>query len=317
MAQATTKPREQQRGEKRKNLWKDILRHRMLYLFILPCFIWLIVFCYVPMGGIVLAFKNYKFNLGIYGSPWAGMKWFREFINSPEFWITIKNTLRITLLKLVICFPAPILLALLLNEVRNAKFKRIVQTVSYLPNFVSWVVVIQLMRALFTPYGGIVNEIRKAMGYEAVFIMGLKSAFLPMVVLSDLWKNIGWSSIVYLAAITSVDQQLYEAAVIDGANHVQQVWHITLPGIMQIIGIMFIMAVGGLLNAGYDQILLLQQPANTQISQVLDTYVLQTGIKYGKFEYATAIGLFKSLFSLVMVVVTNYLAQRFGEVGLW
>ena len=317
MAQATTKPRAQQRGEKRKNLWKDILRHRMLYLFILPCFIWLIVFCYVPMGGIVLAFKNYKFNLGIYGSPWAGMKWFREFINSPEFWITIKNTLRITLLKLVICFPAPILLALLLNEVRNAKFKRIVQTVSYLPNFVSWVVVIQLMRALFTPYGGIVNEIRKAMGYEAVFIMGLKSAFLPMVVLSDLWKNIGWSSIVYLAAITSVDQQLYEAAVIDGANHVQQVWHITLPGIMQIIGIMFIMAVGGLLNAGYDQILLLQQPANTQISQVLDTYVLQTGIKYSKFEYATAIGLFKSLFSLVMVVVTNYLAQRFGEVGLW
>ena len=317
MAQATTKPRAQQRGEKRKNLWKDILRHRMLYLFILPCFIWLIVFCYVPMGGIVLAFKNYKFNLGIYGSPWAGMKWFREFINSPEFWITIKNTLRITLLKLVICFPAPILLALLLNEVRNAKFKRIVQTVSSLPNFVSWVVVIQLMRALFTPYGGIVNEIRKAMGYEAVFIMGLKSAFLPMVVLSDLWKNIGWSSIVYLAAITSVDQQLYEAAVIDGANHVQQVWHITLPGIMQIIGIMFIMAVGGLLNAGYDQILLLQQPANTQISQVLDTYVLQTGIKYGKFEYATAIGLFKSLFSLVMVVVTNYLAQRFGEVGLW
>ena len=317
MAQATTKPRAQQRGEKRKNLWKDILRHRMLYLFILPCFIWLIVFCYVPMGGIVLAFKNYKFNLGIYGSPWAGMKWFREFINSPEFWITIKNTLRITLLKLVICFPAPILLALLLNEVRNAKFKRIVQTVSYLPNFVSWVVVIQLMRALFTPYGGIVNEIRKAMGYEAVFIMGLKSAFLPMVVLSDLWKNIGWSSIVYMAAITSVDQQLYEAAVIDGANHVQQVWHITLPGIMQIIGIMFIMAVGGLLNAGYDQILLLQQPANTQISQVLDTYVLQTGIKYGKFEYATAIGLFKSLFSLVMVVVTNYLAQRFGEVGLW
>ena len=317
MAQATTKPRAQQRGEKRKNLWKDILRHRMMYLFILPCFIWLIVFCYVPMGGIVLAFKNYKFNLGIYGSPWAGMKWFREFINSPEFWITIKNTLRITLLKLVICFPAPILLALLLNEVRNAKFKRIVQTVSYLPNFVSWVVVIQLMRALFTPYGGIVNEIRKAMGYEAVFIMGLKSAFLPMVVLSDLWKNIGWSSIVYLAAITSVDQQLYEAAVIDGANHVQQVWHITLPGIMQIIGIMFIMAVGGLLNAGYDQILLLQQPANTQISQVLDTYVLQTGIKYSKFEYATAIGLFKSLFSLVMVVVTNYLAQRFGEVGLW
>ncbi|MGI6174066.1 MAG: ABC transporter permease [Christensenellales bacterium] len=314
MAQSAAR---QDPGKRRRQLWREICKHKMLYLFILPCFVWLIIFSYVPMGGIVLAFKNYKFNLGIYGSPWAGLKWFREFINSPEFWFTIKNTLRITVLKLCICFPAPIILALLLNEVKRIKFKRVIQTVSYLPNFVSWVVVVQLMRALFTPYGGVVNEIRKAMGYESVFIMGLKNAFLPMVVLSDLWKNIGWGSIIYLAAITSVDQQLYEAAVIDGANHAQQVWHITIPSIMQTIGIMFIMAVGGLLNAGYDQILLLQQPANLELSQVLDTYVLQTGIKYGKFEYATAIGLFKSAFSLVLVVSTNYLAQKFGEVGLW
>lgn len=300
-----------------KKLCIQIYRHKMLYLFILPCFIWLIIFSYVPMGGIVLAFKNYKFNLGIYGSPWAGFKHFDAFISSPEFWITIRNTLRISVLKLVLCFPAPIILALLLNEVRQPQLKRVVQTVSYLPNFVSWVVVVSLMRTLFTPYGGLINDIRKAMGMNAVFIMGQKDAFLPLVVFSDMWKNIGWGSIVYLAAITAVDQQLYEAATIDGANHFQQVWHVTLPGIMQTIGIMFIMNVGNLLNAGYDQILLLQQPANNEISQVLDTYVIQTGIKYGKFEYATAIGLFKSVFSLVMVVSTNYIARKYAEVGLW
>ena len=314
---ARAKLSEDQRARNRKHLLREIFRHRMLYLFILPCFVWLIMFCYVPMGGIVLAFKNYKFNKGIYGSPWAGTKWFKQFMSDPEFWITIKNTLRITALKLVICFPAPIILALLLNEVRKAGFKRVVQTVSYLPNFVSWVVVVMLMRTILTPYGGIVNDIRKSMGLESVFFMGLKNAFLPLVIFSDLWKNIGWGSIVYLAAITAVDQELYEAAAIDGAGHGQQVLHITLPGIAQTIGIMFIMAVGGLLNAGYDQILLLQQPANMTISQVLDTYIIQTGIKYSKFEYATAIGVFKSVFSLVLVVVTNFLAQKYAEVGLW
>ena len=314
---ARAKLSEDQRARNRKHLLREIFRHRMLYLFILPCFVWLIMFCYVPMGGIVLAFKNYKFNKGIYGSPWAGTKWFKQFMSDPEFWITIKNTLRITALKLVICFPAPIILALLLNEVRKASFKRVVQTVSYLPNFVSWVVVVMLMRTILTPYGGIVNDIRKSMGLESVFFMGLKNAFLPLVIFSDLWKNIGWGSIVYLAAITAVDQELYEAAAIDGAGHGQQVLHITLPGIAQTIGIMFIMAVGGLLNAGYDQILLLQQPANMTISQVLDTYIIQTGIKYSKFEYATAIGVFKSVFSLVLVVVTNFLAQKYAEVGLW
>ena len=308
---------EELKRRRRRQLWIAIKRHWMLYLFILPCFASLIIFSYVPMGGIILAFKNYSFKKGILRSPWAGTKWFHEFITSPEFWITIKNTLRVTLLKLLFGFPAPIILALLLNEVHRSGFKRIVQTSSYLPHFVSWVVVVSLMRTLFTPYGGLINDIRKAMGQEAVFIMGLKNAFLPLVIGSDLWKNIGWGSIVYLAAITIVDQQLYEAAVIDGANHGQQVLHITIPSIMQTIGIMFIMAVGGLLNAGYDQILLLQQPANLTLSQVLDTFIIQTGIKYGKFEYATAIGLFKSVFSLIMVVTTNYLAQKYAEVGLW
>lgn len=301
----------------RRELWIQIKRHRMLYLFILPCIVSLIIFSYVPMAGLTLAFKNYRFDLGIYGSEWAGLKHFKKFITSPEFWITIKNTLVISVLKLCVCFPAPIILALLLNEVRAEKFKKAVQTLTYLPNFVSWVVVVQLMTAIFTPYGGIFNEIRKALGMEPIFLMGEKNAFLPMVVISDLWKGVGYGSIVYLAAITSVDQELYEAAAIDGAGRLKCVWHITLPGIATTIGIMFIMAVGGLLNAGYDQILLLQQPANREISQILDTYIIQTGLRYGKFEYATAIGFFKSVFSLLLVTGTNYLTKRFAEISLW
>ncbi|MDD7739499.1 MAG: ABC transporter permease subunit [Lachnospiraceae bacterium] len=269
------------------------------------------------MAGNILAFKNYRFDLGIFGSEWAGLKHFKAFMSSPEFWLTIRNTLIISGLKILFCFPAPIILALLLNEVRAPKFKRAIQTMSYLPNFVSWAVVVSLMTAIFTPYGGIFNDIRKSMGLEAIFVMGEKNAFYPLVIFSDMWKGVGWGSIVYLAAITGVDQGLYEAATIDGANRWQCTWHITLPGISTTIGIMFIMAVGGILNAGYDQILLLQQPANTQISQILDTYILQTGIRYGKFEYATAIGLFKSVFSLILVSLTNYLTQKYAEVGLW
>lgn len=305
------------KAQERKALWTQIKRHRVLYLFILPCVVWLVLFCYAPMAGIVLAFKNYRFDLGIFGSEWAGLKHFQKFITSPEFWTTIRNTLVISGLKILICFPAPIILALLLNEVRAARFKRAIQTLSYLPNFVSWVVVVQLMTVLFTPYGGIVNQVRQMMGLETVFIMGEKNAFYPLVILSDLWKGIGWGSIVYLAAITGVDQELYEAAGIDGAGRLKCTWHITLPGISTTIGIMFIMAIGGILNAGYDQILLLQQPANTQISQILDTYVIQTGIKYGKFEYATAIGVFKSVFSLLLVTTTNHLTKKYAEVGLW
>ena len=291
MAKAIAKPAisAEQKQKNKKQLRIQIKRHWMLYLFLLPCIVWLLVFCYAPMAGIVLAFKNYRFDLGIFGSEWAGLKHFRKFVTSPEFWMTIKNTLVITSLKLVVCFPAPIILALLLNEVKAERFKKTVQTLSYLPNFVSWVVVVQLMTTIFTPYGGIFN----------------------------LWKNVGWGSIVYLAAITGVDQGLYEAAAIDGAGRWKCTWHITIPEISVTIGIMFIMAVGGMLNAGYDQILLLQQPANNQISQVLDTYIIQTGIRYGKFEYATAIGLFKSVFSLIMVAGTNYLTQKYAEVGLW
>lgn len=300
-----------------QKLWLQIKRHKIIYLFILPCVIWLLVFSYYPMYGALLAFKSYNYNLGILGSPWVGLKNFEEFIKSPDFWIVMKNTIIISGLKIIFGFPAPIILALLLNEVRAKKFKRVVQTMSYLPNFVSWVVVVSLMTVIFTPYGGIVNNLRQHMSLDAIFFMGEKAYFYPMVILSDIWKNAGWGSIIYLSALSGVSQELYEAATVDGAGHLKCTWHITLPSIKGTIGIMLIFAVGGILNAGFDQILLLQQPANNQISEILDTFVLKTGLNYGRFEYATAIGLFKSVFAFALMALTNTISKKFMDVGIW
>ncbi len=300
-----------------QKLWLQIKRHKIIYLFILPCVIWLLVFSYYPMYGALLAFKSYNYNLGILGSPWVGFKNFEEFMKSPDFWIVMKNTIIISGLKIIFGFPAPIILALLLNEVRSKKFKRVVQTMSYLPNFVSWVVVVSLMTVIFTPYGGIVNNLRQHMGLDTTFFMGEKAYFYPMVILSDIWKNAGWGSIIYLSALSGVSQELYEAATVDGAGHLKCTWHITLPSIKGTIGIMLIFAVGGILNAGFDQILLLQQPANNQISEILDTFVLKTGLNYGRFEYATAIGLFKSVFAFALMALTNSISKKFMDVGIW
>ncbi|GHT98588.1 protein lplB [Spirochaetia bacterium] len=301
----------------KKSLARRIWDHRLLYLFIFPCVLSLLVFSYYPMYGATLAFKDYKYNLGILGSPWVGFKHFQTFFTSLEFWEVIRNTLVISGLKILLCFPAPIILALLLNELRFSRFKRVIQTMSYLPNFVSWVVVVSLLIVIFSPYGGIVNNIRKEFDLPSIFFLGEKRFFYPFVVLSDIWKGAGWGSIIYLSALSGINPELYESATIDGAGRLQCTWHITLPGIKMTIGIMFIYAVGGILNAGFDQILLLQQPANMLISEILDTFTLKTGLNYGKFEYATAIGLFKSVFSFLMIYITNHVARKVFEVGIW
>ena len=301
----------------RKSLKKRIWEHKVLYLFLLPCVASLLVFNYYPMYGALLAFKKFNYELGIIGSPWVGFKNFQTFISSLEFWTIIRNTITISGLKLIFSFTAPIILALLLNELRFHKFKRVVQTMSYLPNFVSWVVVVSLLTVIFSPYGGIVNNIRNLMGYDSIFFLGEDKYFYPFVVLSDIWKGVGWGSIIYLSALSSISPELYESAILDGAGRLKSTWHITLPGIKMTIGIMFIYAVGGILNAGFDQILLLQQPANMLKSEILDTFVLKTGLNYGKFEYATAIGLFKSVFSFTLIIVTNQLAKMFFEVSIW
>ncbi|MDR1443364.1 MAG: ABC transporter permease subunit, partial [Treponema sp.] len=276
-------------GFSKKSLGTRIWEHRLLYLFLLPCVVSLLVFNYYPMYGASLAFKDYKYNLGILGSPWVGLKHFQTFISSLEFWEVIRNTIVISGLKILLCFPAPIILALLLNELRLQRFKRVIQTMSYLPNFVSWVVVVSLMTVVFSPYGGIVNNIRNRLGFSSIFFLGEEQFFYPLVVLSDIWKGAGWGSIIYLSALSGINPELYESAYLDGAGRLKCTWYITLPGIKTTIGIMLIFAIGGILNAGFDQILLLQQPANMLISEILDTFTLRTGLNYGRFEYATAI----------------------------
>ena len=300
-----------------KTLRSRLLKNRLLYLFLLPCIVSLLIFAYYPMYGAVLAFKDYRFNLGILGSPWAGLRHFRTFISSMEFWEVIRNTIVISGLKILFVFPAPIILALLLNEMRLPQYKRIIQTMSYLPNFVSWVVVVSLLTVIFSPHGGIVNSVRNTLGLDSIFFLGERKFFYPFVVLSDIWKGAGWGSIIYLSAISGINPELYEAAAIDGAGRLKCTWHVTLPSIKMTIGIMLIFAVGGILNAGFDQILLLQQPANMQISEILDTFSLRTGLLQGRFEYATAIGLFRSVFGLVLIVITNHVAKRYFEVGIW
>ncbi|MDR2375293.1 MAG: ABC transporter permease subunit [Treponema sp.] len=282
-----------------------------------PCVVSLLVFSYYPMYGATLAFRDYKYSLGIMGSPWVGLKHFKAFVSSMEFWEILRNTVVISGMKILFCFPAPILLALLLNELRFPRFKRLVQTMSYLPNFVSWVVVVSLMTTMFSPYGGIINNLRNRLGLESIFFLGERQFFYPFVILSEIWKGAGWGSIIYLSALSGINPELYESAYLDGAGRLQCTWHITLPSIKGTIGIMFIFAVGGILNAGFDQILLLQQPANTIISEILDTFTLKTGLSQGKFEYASAIGLFKSVFAFLLVVVTNWVAKKFFEVGIW
>ena len=301
-----------------KRTWKGFFsRYGAYYLFLLPPFIWYAVFSYYPMTGILLAFKKFQYSLGWFGSPWVGLRYFKDFLSDLYFYQIIRNTLTISISKLLICFPAPIVLALMLNAVRNQFYKRTIQTVSYLPYFVSWVVVAALIHKFFSPTSGMFNDFRIAKGLAPIYYLGERRLFLPFIVLSDMWKGIGYGSIIYLAALTSIDPTLYQAASIDGANGAQQLVHITLPGIRTTIGIMFLLAVGGLFGANMDQLLLLQTPATFDVSEVIDTYVLRRGLNMNQMDYATAIGLFRSAISLVLVVVANTLSKKFTEVSLW
>ncbi len=306
-------------GGRSKGLWNRIWRYRMIYLFLIPAIIWYAVFCYYPMYGLLLSVKEFKYSLGIMKSPWVGLKWFRNFLSDGQFYLVLGNTVKITALKLLVGFPAPILFAVLINEIRSHGFKRVVQTLSYLPYFVSWVVAAALLTKLLSPYSGLVNDLRLMMDPQAepIFYLGEPKYFYPVVILTDLWKNIGWNSIIYIAAISNIDPNLYEAAEIDGAGRIGRIWHITLPAIRPTIAVLLIMSMSGILNAGFDQIYLLQQPSTLQVAEVIDTYVLKKGIQQAQFEYATAIGMFKSLISLVVVVSVNWIVRKLSEVSLW
>ncbi len=308
----------EERKRNKKALKKALKKYAPFYLFLLPAVVWYAVFQYYPITGVIIAFKKFQYSLGIFGSHWVGFRYFEDFLLDPNFWNIIRNTVVISFSKLLINFPAPIILALMLNAViKHNRFKRVIQTISYLPYFVSWIVVAALIQKFFSPTTGLLNDIRISMGLDPIYYLAQRELFLPFIVLSDMWKGIGYGSIIYLAALTGIDPSLYEAAEIDGANGRSKLWHITLPGIKPTIGIMFLLSVGGLFGANMEQILLLQTPPTFDVSEVIDTYVLKRGLNMNQFDYATAVGLFRSVLALILVIGSNKLSKKLTNVSLW
>jgi len=283
----------------------------------LPCLLYFIVFRYAPMFGLVITFKNYNTFKGILASEWVGFKYYRMFFENPDFFLLMRNTFLLGVYKLVVGFPAPIALALLLNEVRNAVFKKFVQTVSYLPHFISNVIVASMVIMFLSPTGGLVNQIIKSLGFEPINFMMEPGMFRSVYVLSEIWQHIGWETIIYLAALTSVDPQLYEAAGIDGANRWRKLWHVTLPGITPAIVIVFILNVGKVLEIGFEKVFLMYNPATYETADIISTYVYRIGLEQGNFSYAAAIDLFMGIISLIFIWTANTISRKVGETSLW
>lgn len=305
------------------SLWvrfrKALIRDRWLYLIMLLPAVYYAMFCYYPMYGVTIAFKQYKPKLGILGSPWAsqhGMKYILQVVNDPYFWTVFKNTIVLNLINLLLTFPAPIILALLLNEITSAHYKRLVQTITYLPHFLSTVVVVGMMNSMFNSTG-IVNEILSSMGFDKIAFLNDAQYFRPMYIGSNIWQNVGWDSIIFLSALSGLDMNLYEAARIDGAGRWKQTIHITIPGILPTIIIMLILAMGKIMNVSYQKVLLMMTGSNQSVSDVISTYVYRRGITKADFSYATAVNLFQSLISLLFVGVTNWISRKTSETSLW
>lgn len=297
-------------------MYNKIYKYRWQYLMILPGVVLLFLFSYIPMAGIQVAFKDFQIGTSIWDSTWAGLDNF-TFLEDPQFLTVVQNTLYISVLKFICGFPAPILLALLINEVTRPAFKRFVQSVSYLPHFFSWIVVAYILQSFLTLDSGLVNQFIGQAGGEPVFFLGSTEWFRPIVVFSGLWKETGWNTILYLAAITTIDPQLYESAKVEGAGKLAQIRHITLPGIMPTISIVLILSIPSLITVGMDQIYPLMNSANHSVADVLDTYILRNGLQQGYFGMATAVGLLSSFLSLILVVSTNQLSRKLNGEGLW
>ncbi|KIL10188.1 hypothetical protein C2W58_03769 [Bacillus pumilus] len=303
--------------ERRKRLLNQMLSQKFLYVMILPGLIYFLVFKYVPMWGLIIAFQDYQPFLGILGSEWVGFKHFIRLFTEPTFFILLKNTLILFAMNVVIFFPIPILLALLLNEVRLALFKKFVQTMIYIPHFMSWVIVVSLSFVLLTVDGGLINELIAFFGGEKINFLLSQEWFRPMYILQVIWREAGWSTIIYLAAITAVDPQLYEAAKMDGAGRLRQMWHITLPAIKSVIVVLLILKIGDTLELGFEHVYLLLNATNREVAEIFDTYVYTAGLKQGQFSYSTAVGLFKAAVGLILVMLANRLAKKFGEEGIY
>lgn len=299
-----------------KRLKRDLKMNLWKYIIILPVLVYLAIFCYKPMYGIIIAFKNYRVSLGIGGSPWVGFGQFKAFFNDVYFGRLLRNTFTISGLSILFGFPMPILLALLLNEIRVKWFKRTVQTISYMPYFISIVVTCGLIKA-FCQSDGVLNDLIAFFGGSRANLLSDKKMFYPIYILSNIWQSIGWDSIIYLAALTGIDQEQYEAARVDGAGRLRQMISITLPGLMPTITILFILKMGGILNVGYEKILLLYQPLTYEVADVISTYVYRRGILEANFSYSTAVGLFNSVVNIFFLLLTNRLSKKINQTGLF
>ncbi len=296
---------------------KYFKKYWQLYLMMALPLIYFIIFKYAPMFGNILAFRRYRPGGSPFGSDWVGLAYFKRFFRDPAFWTAFKNTLLLSLLNLVINFPIPIIFAILLNEVNWFGFKKTIQTVSYMPRFVSTVVVIAIIGEILSPSSGMVNKFLVSLGKQPIYFMNDPKYFRTIYVLLDTWQFTGWTAIIYLAAITSIPQELYEAATIDGAGHIQQIWYVTIPSIMPTIMVMLILNVGRLLSLGFEKILLMYTPANSGVSDILDTLVYRTGLANQNYSYATAIGLFTGIIGIILVSSSNMLSKKLTGEGVY
>ncbi|WP_409346064.1 ABC transporter permease [Paenibacillus sp. MBLB4367] len=300
-----------------RRAWKSILKNWRLYVMLAPVIVYFIVFHYFPMYGVQLAFKDFIATKGITGSPWVGFKHFERFFDSYYFWRLIKNTLGIGLYELAIGFPVPIILALMINEVRHNFYKRLIQTVTYMPHFLSTVVLVGMIMIFLAPETGIVSLFIKLIGGEPINFITEPEWFKTIFVMSGVWQQMGWSSIIYLAALSGIDPQLHEAARVDGASRMQRIWHINIPGIMPTIVILLILKAGSILGVGFEKIFLMQNSLNMDSSDVISTFVYRSGIMEAQYSFATAVDLFNAVINFIMLVTVNFLARRAGGSSLW
>lgn len=303
----------QQTTPKKKGAWRDFLKQIDLQLMVVPALICLILFSFLPLGGLQIAFKDFKLNLGIWQSPWAGLKHFESILKDPNMSSVMLNTIGLSFIKAFVIFPLPIIFALLLHEVTNQKFKKVVQTVSYFPYFLSWSIISLMAITWLSPQSGFINGFLTSVGIldEPYFFLGKPEAFWGISIILDIWKNLGYSSIIYLAAMSGVDSEVIEAAVIDGAGRFKRMWHVTMPAITPTIMILLIINVGNLLKGGsnFDISYNLGNPLNQPTSEILDTYVLKTGITLSRFSYATAIGFLQSVVSAILLIIANGISK--------
>lgn len=302
--------------KRKSHMKRELYRCRYLYLLVALPVIYFIIFKYTPMYGLIIAFENFKIRKGYFGSDWVGLKHFTKYLTDPGFWVLVKNTLLLSFWQILVVFPVPILFALFVNELPGKHFRNLVQNVSYLPHFISVVVVVSML-TMFCSKDGLINDIIAAFGGERTSFMLQSGSFRPLYVISELWQNMGWSAIIYISALSGVDVQLYEAAKMDGAGRLKQMRHITFPSILPTITTMFILQMGRIMNISFDKVLLMQNPATYEVSDIISTYVYRRGLEGSQYSYAAAIDLFSSVINLFMLCSTNAISKSMGQNGLW